>query len=304
MNVDREQRARLAAFRRLEELEAAFGETIPARALRQGFVFEEGWIPLTGTPGIWQPSQLEAPVSIRTAAHDPYRDELGPDGLSYAYIHPKNMDPGRAKDHAHNRGLREVMGTQLPLAYFHAVAKGEYQAFWPAWIVGDDRDAMRFEVAIAEHGVGAERDLLVMPEAGELRYANRLAKVRLHQRHFRHRVLTAYRTTCAVCRLKNHRELLDAAHIKRDAEGGAPLVSNGLSLCKIHHAAYDSNVVGIRPDYVVEVNRAVLEEVDGPMLRYGLQERHGDSIHKPRRRPDWPDAELLEERYEAFREAG
>ena len=304
MDLDREQRARLAAFRRLGELEAAFGEAIPARALRQGFSFEGGWVPLTGTPGIWQPSQLEAPVSIRTAAHDPYADELGPDGLSYAYIAPKNMTPERARDHAHNRGLREVMQHQLPLAYFHAVSRAEYQAFWPTWIVGDDRASMRFEVAIADHEVLEAHELVTLPEAGQLRYANRLAKVRLHQRHFRHQVLTAYRTTCAVCRLKNHRALLDAAHIREDSAGGAPVVSNGLSLCKIHHAAYDANVVGITPKYVIEINERVLNEVDGPMLRHGLQERHGETLHLPHRAADRPDPELLEERFEAFRAAG
>jgi hypothetical protein len=29
--------------------------------------------------------------------------------------------------------------------------------------------------------------------------------------------------------------------------------------------------LGIRPDLVVEVRRDVLEETDGPMLKYGLQ---------------------------------
>jgi putative restriction endonuclease len=34
------------------------------------------------------------------------------------------------------------------------------------------------------------------------RYATREAQIRLHQHHFRHRVLRAYRTQCAVCRLR------------------------------------------------------------------------------------------------------
>ena len=42
---------------------------------------------------------------------------------------------------------------------------------------------------------------------------------------------------CALCRLR-HQELLDAAHITPDSEAeGEPLVSNGVVLCKLHHAA-------------------------------------------------------------------
>ena len=86
---------------------------------------------------------------------------------------------------------------------------------------------------------------------------------------------------------------------------GQPWVYNGLSLCKIHHAAFDASILGIRPDLVVEIRKDVLEEEDGPMLTHGLQECHNQRLLvvpfserlKPRR-------EFLEERYELFREAG
>lgn len=107
-----------------------------------------------------------------------------------------------------------------------------------------------------------------------------------------------------MCRLK-HAELLDAAHILPDEhERGLPVVTNGLSLCKIHHAAFDSNLVGIRPDLVVEVQRTVLLEVDGLMLKHGLQEMNGARISVPHRRSLQPDPDRLEERYERFRLAG
>ena len=38
---------------------------------------------------------------------------------------------------------------------------------------------------------------------------------------------------------------------------------NVLSLCKIHHAAYDKNILGISPDYQVKVRIDILDEVDG-----------------------------------------
>jgi putative restriction endonuclease len=81
-------------------------------------------------------------------------------------------------------------------------------------------------------------------------------------------------------------------------------VPNGLALCKIHHAAYDRNIVGIRPDLVVEVQPRVLAEVDGPMLLHGLQEMRGVRLTIPRARHAHPDKARLEERYEEFRSVG
>jgi hypothetical protein len=49
-------------------------------------------------------------------------------------------------------------------------------------------------------------------------------------------------------------------------EAGDPLVSNGLSLCSIHHRAFDQDLVGISPDYGIRVAEQLLEDEDGPML--------------------------------------
>ena len=86
-------------------------------------------------------------------------------------------------------------------------------------------------------------------------------------------------------------------------EPGDPTVNNGLSLCKIHHAAFDQLLIGIRPDYVVEVHPRVLEESDGPMLRHGLQGLHKSSLLLPAAKRDHPDPTRLEVRYGKFRGA-
>jgi putative restriction endonuclease len=113
-------------------------------------------------------------------------------------------------------------------------------------------------------------------------------------------VLQAYDTQCAICRLR-HSDLLDAAHIVRDAdEGGLPVVPNGLSLCKIHHAAYDRNILGVTPDLIIKVRQDILEEVDGPMLRHGIQAMAGVRLTAPRQRVAQPDRESLERRYQEF----
>jgi putative restriction endonuclease len=70
------------------------------------------------------------------------------------------------------------------------------------------------------------------------------------------------------------------------------------------HTAYDQNILGVRPDLVVEVQRSVLEEIDGPMLRHGLQEMAGVALLVPNGRRERPDQDRLAERYEDFRRAG
>ena len=85
---------------------------------------------------------------------------------------------------------------------------------------------------------------------------------------------------------------------------GEPTVPNGLALCKLHHAAFDRNIVGIRSDLVVEVSLEVLHEIDGPMLIHGLQGWHGAPLQVPRPLEDRPNPDFLAERYEVFRRAG
>jgi putative restriction endonuclease len=85
-------------------------------------------------------------------------------------------------------------------------------------------------------------------------------KVRLHQLLFRQHVIYAYSEQCTVCRLR-HRELLDAAHILPDGHPeGLPVVPNGLAMCKLHHAAFDGHILGVRPDLKIEIRSDVLHE--------------------------------------------
>ncbi|HQO67030.1 MAG TPA: HNH endonuclease signature motif containing protein, partial [Spirochaetales bacterium] len=99
----------------------------------------------------------------------------------------------------------------------------------------------------------------------------------------------------------NHPELLDAAHIIPDSdERGTPIVTNGLSLCKIHHAAYDQGILGIDADYSVHIREEILLERDGPMLKHGIQELDGSTLIVPRHADERPDRDRLAERYSRF----
>ncbi len=62
---------------------------------------------------------------------------------------------------------------------------------------------------------------------------------------------------------------------------------------------------GIRPDLVVEVRQEILNEIDGPMLRYGLQKLQVNKLLVlPTRRGQHADVGALTERYNLFRSAG
>lgn len=292
-------RIRTSAFEWLSELVMRHGEVLPRQTLEQGFEMGTHRIRLVGPQGIFKPAAMQVPLSITTSPNGPYKDAFDASGLRYRY---RGADP----QHRDNRGLRFAMQNQLPLVYLHGVVPGRYLALWPVYVVYDIPDALTFSVAVDD-----AVNLGLMPnapaedrEVAEVRrsYVTTLARRRVHQSAFRERVLNAYRHQCAFCRLR-HGELLEAAHIIPDAEpGGEPVVSNGLSLCRLHHAAFDRFFVGVRPDHVIEVRPDVLVEVDGPTLRHAIQGIHGQRIAVPRKVEDRPDTDCLSDRYKRFLE--
>ncbi len=295
---------RLAAFDWLEEQSMIHDDVLPYSLLTKGFEYKGQKITLAGPKGIWKPKQMKYPISIITTSGGPYQDSFTPEGfLNYKY---RGTDP----DHPDNAGLREMMKEKIPLIYFHSIFKGKYIAAWPVYIIHDERSNLSFTVAVDNINTLTDNDLKYSTAQEEREtyyrrsYLTSTIKVRLHQRSFRERVLYAYRNQCTLCRLRHH-ELLDAAHIIADKdEEGDPVVSNGLSLCKIHHAAFDKNILGISPDYEIKVREDILHEIDGPMLKYGLQSLNNQKIILPKRKQDWPDRERLDYRYGKFLRAG
>ncbi len=244
--------------------------------------------------GIRNPAGFSSTLSIVSAANGPYDDVESDDGLlHYAY---RKGDPWTGD----NRKLREAMTTGQPLILFRKEVANYYTPVMPVYVVDDYPEERSFIIALDEafRFMGDVR-LLAEPQRA---YAVRLAKQRLHQPAFRTRVLLAYATRCAVCILR-HGSLLDAAHIVPDGNDdppGLPTTPNGLAMCKIHHAAYDQNMLGVSADYRVAINRELLAEVDGPMLQHGLQEMHGRVLTLPARRVDRPDRDRLAWRWERF----
>src|SRR5205807_9807397 len=176
------------------------------------------------------------------------------------------------------------------------------QPIIPTFIVGWHPERWRVELAFGAL-VGASAQA-VAPDAPERGYALREVKARLHQASFRDAVLSAYGGRCAISHLPEPR-LLDAAHIVMDAaeQLGQPIVSNGLPLTEIHHAAFDAHLIGVNPDYRTHVSDRLLEIRDGPFLELGLKGIVGQLIQPPRRNEDRPDRDRLALRFEQFKKA-
>lgn len=302
MDLERALRGALLAW--LDALRARTGGPVTYRDLA-GFSFNGQPVSVLNPAGrgIHRPALLGpdgAALSLLTAAEQPGRprryDDGEADDADYWIYKFQGTNP-LAFD---NACARRAMQFGLPLVYFRGIAKGLYEAFYPVFITHEDPVNLSFHLSVDAESRLTPGDPLPNDTAAGRRYATRAAKVRLHQALFRENVLTAYVNRCTICRIK-HRVLLDAAHITPDAADNSTVsVTNGLSLCKIHHAAYDAQLLSVTPDFMVQINAALLDEIDGPMLKHGLVEMHGARIYLPRRSELYPDRDRLAARHALF----
>src|SRR6202790_1203307 len=254
---------RVAAFehvRRLNEIH----DPLAASDLKPGFIFDGGRIPLVNPQrGIFKPQQMRFLLSIKTVFPKPggkvwYDDQRevhrqifeGDETIDYAFM-------GKNPDAADNRWLKEPYENQIPIIYFLGIAPGRYQALLPTFISGWDGQALKTRVTF-----GPNPETLAPPMDGmERRYALRTVKQRLHQATFREGVKTAFDGRWSFSGLPEPL-LLDAAHIiaDKDERLGQPVVTNGIPLSKIHHAAFDAHLIGIDPDFRMHVSDRLLDQ--------------------------------------------
>lgn len=294
----RDDDVRSACFAALDVLQAKFGLDVPHAALAEGFNFRGRKVPfLNRAFGIYRAAGVQsgpAALSVNSSQkQDRYDDEQTDDGVLYRY---QGDDP----DNHYNRWLRSAYDLMVPIVYFYGTRPNHYLPIYPTYVMQDFPDELRVRLSFGKaRGPYDEREWVPVLDEIERRYVVREVRQRMHQGQFRGAVLPAYRDRCAICRLREIR-LLDAAHIVADAEdAGAPLVSNGLSLCSIHHRAFDEDLVGVSPDLRVHVSRRLLDDEDGPMLDV-LKTFHGAVIEAPTRKLWRPDPDRLAIRFERF----
>jgi putative restriction endonuclease len=301
---------RRAAVMHARQLQYEYTDLIPVSALRRGFTVRDQRVSFGSFyAGIFRPKECRDRGALclvttppKTGRPAPYEDQFDETTGRFTY---RFRDPQSASREAlryaesDNRAMVAAFELGAPVIYFRGIATGQYLAVAPAFIVAVDQaervvpmEAGLPTADMTPAGLVSDRDLR--------QYATREALFRLHQQRFRVAVLRAYATRCAVCRLRES-SLLQASHIIGDQDPrGVAAVVNGIALCAIHHLAYDRNLMGIDPNGVVHIARRLLDEVDGPMLRAGLQDFHGTSIIQPRRSDERPDPARLEVRFAQF----
>ena len=120
---------------------------------------------------------------------------------------------------------------------------------------------------------------------------------------FRRTIMRIYDYTCAVCKLQiltlNGESVTEAAHIIPFNKSNNDDVRNGISLCKLHHWAFDKYLISVDESYNVIVSDQMTER--GPS-EWKLTALRGNEILSPNCKELYPAQEaLLWHREEVFR---
>lgn len=305
MTFDTNDQIRAAAGQALRKMIQQKGDNVFTWAeIDEGFEVNGTKIHFaTKAAGIFKPQQITdgAALSVkqvrpsRPGRTAPYDDkDLGEGVVVY------QLQKNGAKS-PFNAVLEQAFKRQLPLIFFRGLADGLYEAFYPVFvdtfsyskgettIVFDRPDHME----VSQHNNVAEISAV---------YGAGFRRTRLHQRAFRQRVLMAYGLRCALTNLPLV-ELLEAAHIIADAQGGLPSVRNGIAMTTFHHTAFERNLMGIDPDGKIILSDQVRATRDGPMFSHGLLELEGRRIRFPASELHHPDRDFLATRYHEFLKA-
>ena len=307
--LDRE--IRLRAFERVLALERIH-QAVPWSEIKRGFEFNGEKVHLATKPrGIFKPKQMETVLSIRTVIPRAgrkiwYDDQVqAQQSIFEEREHFEYVMMTGGPDASGNRLLEQAWIDRTPIIYFMGLFPQRYMPIAPAFIYGWDAGSGICQVGPGKL-VGTPTSIVEQrpfEPTDDRRYYLSQTQQRAHQAIFRAAVMDAYDNCCAISGLRETR-LLDAAHIVEDKHKtlGQPVVCNGLPLSKIHHAAFDSNLIGVDPDYRIHVSDKLLDLHDGPMLE-ALKGVDGNRILLPKRGIDCPDPERLEERFARFRAA-
>ena len=294
--LEQERVFRESLFNKVIELANAHDGMLSRQELSE-FVYQEEVVRLIDPQGgIWNPGAswtaspaLSATLSINTTLSGIYDDQEVADGL-WRYDYQSGGVEGK------NTKLRKAWELQLPIIWFRQQEIGRRYVPYLVYVV-DDFPELGYCL------ISPDLSLSLAIKTGDeiqKRYALREMKQRLHQPAFRARVLSAYGVRCAVCNLQMG-ALLEGAHITPDSDpNSSTKVNNGISLCTIHHSAYDAALLGIDTDFSIHIRADVMQESDGPMLKYGLQEMHGKDLILPSQQDHWPDLSRLSHRFHEF----
>lgn len=119
-------------------------------------------------------------------------------------------------------------------------------------------------------------------------------KKKIREPGFRRTIMRIYDYTCAVCELQiltlNGESVTEAAHIIPFSKSNNDDVRNGISLCKLHHWAFDRHLFSVDESYKVIVSDLMTEQ--GP-TEWKLATLNGKDILLPREKKLYPAQDAL-----------
>ncbi|MXZ41056.1 MAG: hypothetical protein F4Z18_04560 [Caldilineaceae bacterium SB0666_bin_21] len=131
------------------------------------------------------------------------------------------------------------------------------------------------------------------------RYTYGCMQNRVSMARFRIDVLAAYKDTCALSGLVQP-QLVDAVPITQGGSGVRLDVTEGLCMSRLHHAAFDANLLGIDPDGRVHLSERLDTYANESPFARNLLSVAGRRTLVPRSPEFQPNRDLLAARFEQF----
>ena len=278
---------------------------LPWNVISEGFMVNGEKIHFASKAlGIFKPKELndDAPLSIkhvrpsRPGRTAPYNDGVNGEGIFVYKLQ------GDGKPSHHNRLIEEAMDRRVPLILFQGLADGKYETTYPVYVDGLSYVTGEAYIIFDQPGQKRGEQSNIVAEPLHAAYGVSVRKTRLHQQAFRKLVLGAYGLRCALTNLPLV-DLLEAAHIVPDSEGGEASVRNGIAMSTFHHTAYEADLLGIDPDGKIHLSDRITAVRDGPMYDHGLLRLEGLNMRFPLYEEHRPNRDFLAMKFERFHQA-
>ncbi len=252
--------------------------------------------------GIFKPKEVEDGAALSIRQVQPSRSgrtaRYDDQELAGGIVVYKLQGDGKANHH--NRLLERACARRLPIIFFRGLADGLYEALYPVFVEHLSYENGEVFIVFDQPSQAEDQQSNIVSEPLQAEYGIGTRKTRLHQQAFRKLVLGAYGLRCALTNLPLV-DLLQAAHIIRDADGGEASVRNGIAMSTFHHAAYEANLLGIDPDGRIHLSERITEVRDGPMYDHGMLRLEGMRMRFPLYAEHRPNPEFLAMKFDEFR---
>ncbi len=154
----------------------------------------------------------------------------------------------------------------------------------------------RFRAVIADNREinNIEHLLLESAEKENSEIAKTVADTPKRNIAFRRAIIRLYNYTCAACRLRiitlDGETAVEAAHIFPFAQSYDDSIGNGLSLCPLHHWAFDKHLFSIDDNYKMIVSSTFEESGNEAFLLRSLEKKE---IYLPKEKPFRPSLTMI-----------